>query len=288
MVVVSFMLVAPACAATGSEASRSTTATAPAESTTTTAPDIPSTTTTATTTTDATPSTTASTAVATTFADTTTTEWSPVTSSTLPEGGLPGTIDALWYGRGATLDVVGVRYDDVLNVRRTPGVDGAVIATLAPDATGLRSTGRQVSFDTTEDEWPRPIWNELVLDDGTVGWVDRAFVAIPSGAFPTGGASLLERVDGLVAPDGESLALLVAANITDTFLEWTSRVEVSGAPEVIDGVGTVSVDVIDVPDDAEKGSRIVISAAVTDTGWTLVGLTDLRYCSRGGGNGSCL
>ena len=49
----------------------------------------------------------------------------------MPEGELPGTIEALWYGRGATLDVVGVRYDDVLNVRRTPGVDGAVIASVA-------------------------------------------------------------------------------------------------------------------------------------------------------------
>ncbi len=64
--------------------------------------------------------------------------------------------------------VVGVADDDVLNVREGPGVEHPIVAELAPDATGVATTG----FATGD-------WWEVTIDDGT-GWVNSTFLALPA------------------------------------------------------------------------------------------------------------
>ena len=69
----------------------------------------------------------------------------------------------------ANWDVTGVAGDDVLNVRDGPGVANGIVATLAPDAAELESTGR------IADVGPA-LWREIVVPGDGVGWVNAAFL----------------------------------------------------------------------------------------------------------------
>ncbi|MCP5032987.1 MAG: hypothetical protein GY939_14395, partial [Actinomycetia bacterium] len=71
-----------------------------------------------------------------------------------------------------------VAADDRLNLRRRPGVDSPVVATLGPTATGVEGTGRSA--------WPGSSqWVEIVSavdsehngeGDGAVGWANKHFL----------------------------------------------------------------------------------------------------------------
>ncbi len=113
----------------------------------------------ATTTTTLAPTTTAA-PTTTTNPTTTTTAPPTTTTSTAPQPTAAGYV------------VVDVADDDVLNVRSGPSVENGIVATLPPDATGVITTG----FGTTnlgDDAW----WEVVV--DGTVGWVNSTFLALP-------------------------------------------------------------------------------------------------------------
>lgn len=69
----------------------------------------------------------------------------------------------------ANWDVTGVAADDVLNVRDAPGVDGAIIATLAHDAAELESTGR-IAYVGDQ------LWREVVVPGDGVGWVSATYL----------------------------------------------------------------------------------------------------------------
>ena len=69
----------------------------------------------------------------------------------------------------ANWDVDGVAADDVLNVRAGPGVSSEIVATLAPDAAELESTGRIADVGTA-------LWREIVVPGDGAGWVNAAFL----------------------------------------------------------------------------------------------------------------
>jgi hypothetical protein len=69
----------------------------------------------------------------------------------------------------ANWDVTGVAADDTLNVRGSPGVDGAVIATLPPDTAELESTGR---IARVGDQ----LWREIIVPGDGAGWVNAAYL----------------------------------------------------------------------------------------------------------------
>lgn len=70
----------------------------------------------------------------------------------------------------ANWDVTGVSADDRLNVRSGPGVHNAVMATLAPDAVELESTGRIAHVDGA-------LWREIVVPGDGAGWVNAGYLA---------------------------------------------------------------------------------------------------------------
>lgn len=64
--------------------------------------------------------------------------------------------------------VVGVAWDDTLNVRAGPSAANAVVTELAPWAADFEATGAVGGADDT--------WREIVTDDGETGWVNGRFV----------------------------------------------------------------------------------------------------------------
>ena len=76
----------------------------------------------------------------------------------------------------ANWDVTGVSADDRLNVRIGPGVHNAVMATLAPDAVELESTGRIARVDGV-------LWREIVVPGDGTGWVNARYLAETSPAL---------------------------------------------------------------------------------------------------------
>ena len=80
---------------------------------------------------------------------------------------LPGEPTDFGPRAGGIVAVVGVAFDDELNVRSAPGVSNAIVATLAPMATA-DATGNNRLLGTS-------IWYEVDAA-GTTGWANSAFL----------------------------------------------------------------------------------------------------------------
>ena len=124
--------------------------------------------------------------------------------------------------------VWGVSTGDVLNVRAGPGVTNPIVATLLPDAVGVRAC---YDFEDIDDS----IWRAVAID-GEMGWVNVRFLK-PEGADPLDvvgevrprlrAASEAVR-SALVAADFELLAefcdddpVLTCANLRDAAADDT-------------------------------------------------------------------
>ena len=176
-------------------------------------------------------------------------------------------------GRPASLAVVGVDRDDVLNVRRGPGTDEEVVTTLDPLATEVAATGRARLL-------PGSIWLEVTVG-GTTGWASSRYLAflgrtddITQQVIDAAGS----RPRAATLPE---LASTVAALRASE--EPPSRIAVSGDPSVGD-LGEVTVDVVGIGDDAILGERLVVFATQDDAGsFTLRTVEATQLCMRGPG-----
>lgn len=236
-------------AACGADAGTTTTSTEP--TTTTTITEVTTTTSPATTTTQA-PTTTSTTTA-------------PTTTSTL--AGEP--ID-FGPAEGDVLMVIGVRYDDVLNLRSGPGVGATIVGEIPPTFTDLVALGNTRQL-------PRSFWIEVDYE-GTEGWVSMSYVGYEG------------MVDDLTSTVVDELGEIpVAASMTDLG-ELVAGVFASEEPEsdivqvtpVTSGdLAEVTYDVIGLGDDAVRGSRLHIFAAVVDGGFSLRSVELTSICDRG-------
>ena len=175
-------------------------------------------------------------------------------------------------GRPASLAVIGVSHDDVLNVRSGPGTAAEVVATLDPHATQVAATGRARLL-------PRSIWLEVAVD-GTLGWASSSYLAFfgltddvtSEVVADAGGYPSAETLTGLA----REVAALRASE------EPPSRIVISGAPSVGD-LGEVTVDVIGLADDAQVGERLVVFATPGDERFTVKAVEATQLCGRGSG-----
>ncbi len=173
-------------------------------------------------------------------------------------------------GSPAALDVIGVAADDVLNVRAGPGTDAAVVTTLDPLATEVAATGRARLL-------PGSIWLEVEVG-ATTGWANGSFLAF-LGATDDITARILEDAGARPsAPELEELATDVAALVASD--DPPSRVVVSDGPSVGD-LGEVTVDVVGLGDDAQRGFRLVVFAEPDGDGWSLRTVEATSLCGRG-------
>ena len=146
---------------------------------------------------------------------------------------------------GDRVAVVGVAFDDSLNVRSGPGVRHGVVTTLPPDAEGIPISEGAMLLPTS-------LWYGIAVGGGT-GWLNSSYIALVGSTDDA--TALVVDMHGSV-PTAESM-LELGALVAELFVggESGTRVEVAKAPTVSDR-GEVTYDVIGLADDAVKGYRL--------------------------------
>lgn len=145
---------------------------------------------------------------------------------------------------GEALIVVGVAFDEMLDLYSGPGDGFDVLAMLPPDAESLSAENKARLVDHT-------IWYEIEID-GEVGWVDAAYLALPGATDDA--ASEIVAVHGSIpsADTMEGLGLAVA----ETYAGGEGgTITMTVAPSVGE-LGEVTYDVLGLADDAIIGYRL--------------------------------
>lgn len=188
-----------------------------------------------------------------------------VTTETEPEppASLPGEQIDFGPQPGDRVDVIGVPYDDVLNVRIGPGTEFDVIEQLLPDTIGVFATGvnrlREDSF-----------WIEVDLGERT-GWVSEAFLGYLGTPEAGRVAPGVGREDMTIEELGRAVA--------ETFASVEPPSELVQISPVVDS--TVVFDVVGLGDDAVKGVRVTIATIASAGGLRVSGIEHQPICGRG-------
>lgn len=247
---VALALVAAACGEGVSSTSTTGATTTTTEATTTTSETATTTTTEATTsTTEATTSTTEATTTTTTLAG------EPID--------IPGQA-------GDVFAVVGVAFNDVLNVREGPGTNYSILAVLDPLADNVVATGQERALTRT-------IWREVTVG-GVTGWSNSSYLAL-LGSVVDDTSLVVSRLGGI--PEAETmleLGQIVAETMASE--EPRSRVTVTVDATVGD-LGEVTYDVIGIGDDAVFGFRLHIFGQQSGEGFSLKSVETTVLCGRG-------
>ena len=239
------------------------------------------TTTTSTTTGSTTTSSTTTTSTTSTSSTTTSTE-APTSSTTTT---LPGQPFDLGPAAGDVLAVIGVRFDDVLNVRRAPGTDQEIVAELPNRADDFVAAGRGRQLSES-------IWWEVTTADGTVGWVGSAFVAKTAATGDATARVIAALGTTPQAPDMSELGLIVAeAFVTDP--EVPNEIVMTAAANEEGDLAEVTYDVVGLGDDSTRAVRAHVFGQPLESGdgfvLKTVEATDMCDATRGPGeDGVCV
>lgn len=225
-----------------------------------------------TTTTSTLPTTTTTTTIP---AATTTTSSIPATTSTTEAGTttttLPG--EPVDYGpvEGDVIAVIGVAYDDVLNLRELPGPTQQIIGEIPPTYEDLLALGETRNL-------PGAFWIKVNYQ-GTVGWVHMSYIGYIG---PTGDSTSFVVNELGEYPTADDMTTLgrIVADVFASPSDPESLVVVVVA-ESIGDLGEVTYDVVGIGDDAIRGLRLhVFGEAVTD-GFSLKSVEVTDLCGRG-------
>lgn len=200
---------------------------------------------------------------------TTTTEAGGETTTTA-EGDLPGEPIDIYPYEGAALAVVGVAADDTLNVRSGPGTGFDVLTELGPLADGFVATGRNRDLGDS-------LWVEVEAD-GTTGWVNVAYVAQPGSTV-----DVTADIPATSAATVAALAEAVAAGRAGEGEGPTPTVTIVEGPTDTE----VTVDLVGLADDAQKGERLHVVATAGAGGFTATVVEATALCARGVTDGLC-
>lgn len=178
---------------------------------------------------------------------------------------------------GDTLMVIGVRHDDVLNLRAAPGASQPVVGTISPLEMGLTAVGET-------RELPGAFWTR-VQHQGKVGWVHMSYVGY-AGAVEDQTAGVVAELGGIpTAPSMQALGELVASTFESQDVE--SDV-VLVKPATSGDLAEIVYDVIGMADDAVRGARLHIFAEPVTGGFALKSVEVLVICGRGVSSGACV
>ena len=198
----------------------------------------------------------------------------PVTST------LPGEVINTGPAAGQVLGVVGVPFDDVLNVRAAPGADQRIVARLDPLADDVVATG-------TARQLTGSIWYEVTVK-GVAGWANSSFVAWLAGTDDVT-AQVVAALGGRPsAPTMLDLGRVVAE--AKASAEPPSRVTVTVASSTGD-LGEVTYDVVGLADDSVFGERLHVFGRPLNQGqgFSLASVERRLLCARGAtDNGLCV
>ncbi len=202
---------------------------------------------------------TTSTGAATTTSGPTTTV--PATTTTFPgepvEGGPPA---------DATLMVIGVEHDDVLNLRALPGATQEILAGIPPTYDALTALGQTRML---------PAWWTEVDFEGTWGWVNMSYLAY-EGATDDITASVLDRAGGSI--DAPTMTLLGAEVAELLASEDPPSNVVLVVAETIGDLGEVTYDVVGLGDDSVRGLRVHVFGTPVAGGFTLKSVESTTLC----------
>ena len=252
-------LVAAAC---GSDGGAAPTTTTPA----TTSVDVATTTTLPTTTTSVQPASTTTT----TEQTTTTTSASPTTTV------LAGQPIDFGPAQGDTLMVIGVRHDDVLNLRAGPGTNSAIRDEIPPTFTDLVALG-------TTRELPSSFWIEVDYE-GTEGWVSLSYTGYEGDTTDDTAQIISELGETPVEPTMTDLAELVAS----VYASDDPKSDIVQVTPVSTGdLAEVTYDVVGLGDDAVRGVRVHVFAQSATGGFGLKSVETTVICGRGVDDGAC-
>lgn len=207
--------------------------------------------------------------------DATASEAATAAEATTPaEDDLPGTVLEGYPEAGTNLLIVGVRAEEILNLRIGPGIEFDFVARLSPD-TPLVATGRNRDLGGSAG-----IWFQVRAGDD-VGWVLSRYVAEPGASRdvtdtfdppPTAGTrrGVIDAVVAAWDQTGSATSIVVFG------------------PIVIDENLQVRIDVLTPGDDSVIGARLFVVAPQEDDTFTVTRVTATQLCAHGtSGTGDC-
>ena len=233
-----------------------------------------STTTSMTDTTTSVPSTTTTSQAPTTTTLAPTTSVAPATTTTASEAvstTLAGEPTFLGPSEGDVLMVVGVRYDDVLNLRAGPGASQQIVGRIPPTYEDLVALGNTRQL-------PSSFWTEVDYD-GTDGWVHMGYLAYHGGVTTDETARLINELGK--TPTASTMTAL-GEMITGLYVSEDVESDVVQVTEVSSGdLAEVTYDVVGLADDAVRGVRVHVFAEEASGGFRLRTVEVTALCGRG-------
>jgi hypothetical protein len=199
------------------------------------------------------------------------------TSTAAPSAGLPGTPVDFGPVEGDLLMVIGVRYDDVLNLRAGPGTSQAIIGTIPPTNMGL------VAFGETR-ELPGAFWVKVSHGE-KLGWVHLGFVGYAGGVEDVTAEVIDDLGETPSADTMVELGLIVAEAMAS---EDPPSEIVRVTPVVTGDLHEVTYDVIGFGDDSVRGVRLHVFGQASGSGFTLKSIEMMVICGRGVDDGTCV
>jgi hypothetical protein len=227
------------------------------------------------TTTTVAPTTTITPSPTTTNAPMTTTTTAPQPTTTTAPGPTTTTLagEPIDFGpaAGDILMVVGVRHDDVLNLRAGPGTGQPIIDEIPPTYTELEAQGN------TRDLSPG-FWIEVDYE-GTTGWVNLRYVAYEGVVTDETSTVVAELGERPVEPTMIDLGELVASVFASEADPESAIVQVT--PVSTGDLAEVTFDVVGIGDDSVLGSRLHVFAEKVAGGFSLRSVEVTTLCGRG-------
>ena len=167
--------------------------------------------------------------------------------------------------------VVGVRYDDVLNLRAGPGASQQIVGRIPPTYEDLVALGNTRQL-------PSSFWTEVDYD-GTDGWVHMGYLAYHGGVTTDETARLINELGK--TPTASTMTAL-GEMIAGLYVSEDVESDVVQVTEVSSGdLAEVTYDVVGLADDAVRGVRVHVFAEEGSGGFRLRTVEVTALCGRG-------
>ena len=173
--------------------------------------------------------------------------------------------------------VIGVRHDDVLNLRAGPGVAQPIRDEIPPTFDDLVAEGNT-------RELPSSFWLEVEFE-GTVGWVNMSYVGYQGDTSDDTSRIISELGERPTEASMTALGELIAEQYASDEPE-PDIVQVT--PVTTGDLSEVTYDVIGLGDDAVRGVRLHVFAEEAGGEFSLRTLEVTLICGRGVDDGSCV
>lgn len=165
--------------------------------------------------------------------------------------------------------VIGVSYDDVLNLRRLPGTAFEVIDGIPPDYRDLRALGNTRDLGTS-------FWIQVDYG-GAIGWVHMSFVGYEGSTDDLTSFVIDELGDRPSATTMTEIGTIVASLFVSD--EPASDV-VKVVDDSVGDLGEVTFDVIGLGDDSVRGVRLHVFGELVTGGFAFRNLEVTYICGR--------